>query len=36
MTLFHRAAPKESVFREVIDRYYGGRPDDATDALLGP
>jgi uncharacterized protein (DUF1810 family) len=34
MTLFHRAAPKESVFREVIDRYYGGRPDDATDALL--
>jgi uncharacterized protein (DUF1810 family) len=34
MTLFHRAAPKESVFREVIDRYYAGRPDDATDAVL--
>jgi uncharacterized protein (DUF1810 family) len=34
MTLFHRAAPKESAFREVIDRYYGGRPDDATDARL--
>jgi uncharacterized protein (DUF1810 family) len=34
MTLFHRAEPKESVFREVIDRYYGGGLDDATDALL--
>jgi uncharacterized protein (DUF1810 family) len=35
MTLFHRAAPEEPVFREVIDRYCGGRLDDATDALLG-
>ena len=35
MTLFHRAAPEDPVFREVIDRYYGRRLDDATDALLG-
>jgi uncharacterized protein (DUF1810 family) len=36
MTLFHRAAPDEPVYREVLDRYYEGRADDATDALLGP
>ena len=35
MTLFQRAAPEESVFRQVLDRFYGGFPDDATDALLG-
>jgi len=35
MTLFHRAAPDEPAFREVLDRYYGGRPDEATDAILG-
>ena len=35
MTLFHRAAPDEPVFAEVLDRYYGGIPDEATDALLG-
>jgi uncharacterized protein (DUF1810 family) len=35
MTLFHRAAPEEPVFSQVLDRFYGGRPDDATDALLG-
>ncbi len=35
MTLFHRADPAEPLFREVIERYYEGRPDDATDALLG-
>jgi uncharacterized protein (DUF1810 family) len=34
MTLFHRAAPDEPVFREVLDRFYGGRVDDATDAIL--
>ena len=34
MTLFHRAAPDEPVFRAVLDRFYGGRPDPATDALL--
>jgi uncharacterized protein (DUF1810 family) len=35
MTLFHRAAPDESAFRDVLDRFYGGRPDDATDSILG-
>jgi uncharacterized protein (DUF1810 family) len=35
MTLFHRAAPDESEFRDVLDRFYGGRPDEATDAILG-
>jgi uncharacterized protein (DUF1810 family) len=36
MTLFHRAAPVEPVFRQVLDRYYGGVADGATDARLGP
>jgi len=31
MTLFHRAAPDEAVFLEVLDRFYGGMPDPATD-----
>jgi uncharacterized protein (DUF1810 family) len=35
MTLFHRAAPDERVFADVLDRYFGGVPDPATDALLG-
>ena len=34
MTLFHRAAPDEPVFRAVIDRHFGGVPDAATDAIL--
>jgi uncharacterized protein (DUF1810 family) len=34
MTLFHRAAPDEAVFREVLERYFDGRPDAATDDLL--
>lgn len=34
MTLFHRAAPDEAVFGQVLERYYDGRPDDATDARL--
>ncbi len=34
MTLFHRAAPDEPVFAAVLERYYGGIPDAATDALL--
>ncbi len=34
MTLFHRAAPDDPVFAEVLDRYYGGVPDAATDALI--
>ena len=35
MTLFHRAAPDESVFGDVLDRFYGGARDQATDAILG-
>lgn len=34
MTLFHRATPDEPVFAKVLDRYYGGVADAATDALL--
>ena len=34
MTLFHRVAPDEPVFSQVLDRYYGGVADEATDALL--
>jgi uncharacterized protein (DUF1810 family) len=35
MTLFMRAAPDEPVFALVLDRFYDGLADDATDALLG-
>lgn len=35
MTLFHRAAPEEPVFAQVLNRYYGGVTDEATDARLG-
>ena len=31
MTLFRRAAPSEAVFSQVLDRYFGGVPDAATD-----
>jgi uncharacterized protein (DUF1810 family) len=34
MTLFHRAAPDEPVFAQVLDRYFGGIVDEATDARL--
>lgn len=34
MTLFHRAAPDEPVFAQMLDRFYGGVPDRATDARL--
>ena len=34
MTLFLRAAPGESVFSDVLDRYFDGLPDPATDQLL--
>ena len=34
MTLFARAAPENALFREVLDRYFEGVADDATDALL--
>lgn len=35
MTLFHRAAPDEPLFAQVLERFYGGVPDEMTDALLG-
>ena len=35
MTLFARAAPDEPGFRQVLDRFYEGRPDPATDRMLG-
>jgi uncharacterized protein (DUF1810 family) len=35
MTLFHRAAPDEAPFQGVLERFYGGVADEATDALLG-
>jgi uncharacterized protein (DUF1810 family) len=35
MTLFHRAVPDEPVFAQVLDRYYDGVADEATDNLLG-
>jgi uncharacterized protein (DUF1810 family) len=34
MTLFHRAAPDEPLFKAVLDRFYGGVPDGATDTRL--
>jgi uncharacterized protein (DUF1810 family) len=34
MTLFHRADPDEPVFVEVLERFYGGIPDAATDEIL--
>lgn len=30
MTLFHRAAPGEAVFAQVLERFYGGVVDPAT------
>ena len=34
MTLFARAAPENPLFHEVLDRYFGGLADEATDARL--
>jgi uncharacterized protein (DUF1810 family) len=34
MTLFARAAPEHGVFGVVLDRYFGGVADAATDELL--
>jgi len=34
MTLFMRAAPEQPVFQDVLDRYFNGLPDPATDALI--
>lgn len=35
MTLFQRASPGEPRFGRVIERFYDGEPDAATDELLG-
>jgi uncharacterized protein (DUF1810 family) len=35
MTLFARADPGRTVFREVLEAYYGGVSDEATERLLG-
>jgi uncharacterized protein (DUF1810 family) len=34
MTLFARAAPEQTLFREVLDRYFGGVADEATEARV--
>jgi uncharacterized protein (DUF1810 family) len=34
MTLFMHAAPGELVFRQVIDQYFGGIPDPATEQRI--
>jgi len=35
MTLFHRAAPEVEIFGQVLDRYFDGRADEATEARVG-
>ena len=35
MTLFAAVEGADPVFREVLDEFYGGVPDEATLALLG-
>jgi uncharacterized protein (DUF1810 family) len=35
VTLFHRAAPDEPVFAQILDRYFDGVPDALTDIRLG-
>jgi uncharacterized protein (DUF1810 family) len=34
MTLFARADPTNRAFQDVLDAYFGGVPDEATDKLL--
>lgn len=34
MTLFARAAADGPLFRDVLDRYFGGAPDEATEQRL--
>jgi uncharacterized protein (DUF1810 family) len=36
MTLFASANPANPVFRRVLDGYFGGIPDEATERLLAP
>jgi uncharacterized protein (DUF1810 family) len=35
-TLFHRASPDDDVFPAVLERFFGGNVDAATDDLMGP
>ena len=34
MTLFMRAAPEELLFEQVLERFFAGQPDAATDERL--
>jgi uncharacterized protein (DUF1810 family) len=34
MTLFMHAAPGESVFGQVLNQYFGGEPDSATESRI--
>ena len=34
MTLFEAAAPEEEIFARVLEKYYGGRRDEATLEIL--
>ncbi len=34
MTLFMRASPDEGVFQAVLDKYFGGAADEATESRL--
>ncbi len=36
MTLFQTAAPAEALFRHVMQQYFGGAADPATERLIGP
>jgi uncharacterized protein (DUF1810 family) len=34
ITLFMHAAPEQPVFRQVLDQYFGGVPDSATERRI--
>ena len=34
MTLFAEAAEDDTVFRQVLDKFYGGKPDTLTLDIL--
>ena len=34
MTLFMRADPGQPLFQKVLDRYFGGRADPATEQRI--
>lgn len=33
MTIFQLAAPEERIFADVLEKFFGGRPDERTIAL---